>query len=431
MHERLATPGTAVLSISGLFSEGEARRLVQERFGRLRGRSTPSADRLALPRQTSERFTASVDPRAKAPLAFYAWPLPKTPEALRTTFAVISQILTDSPRLEASGASGRPDIDDVRAWLLPVAGPTALAVELRVNPRSNVDKARSQLERELERLGNTGPSEAELAKARAKLASELESELDLAISRAPALGRSELETGDATSILRAGQRYARVSSFDVRQAVRNYSTETRRTSVEIYPPGWPQDLPPTVVRREHIVKAGENLIQIAKRYHSSVDAIAAANRIRSHRFIFPGQALIIPIKTADLERAKKRSYTVKAGDTLTGIAARHGVTTRALAEANGRRRNRPIRTGETLTIPEAPRKQTSSAGTKLELRQHRVKRGDSLLGLARRYGVSAADIAAANRRKANQPILAGEVLLIPNAGKAAPKNEKVRRGSSP
>lgn len=419
LQARFVAPANAALSISGLFSEREARRFIQEQLGRLSGRSAEPIREEAMLRQTSERFNASVDLRASTPLAFYAWPVPIVPEAELSALRLLAQVLTDSARLRAAPAAGTPDIDDVRAWLLPQQGPTALAVRVRVNARSTVDKAKAALERELERLGGSGPTEAELDSARARIQAELEAELDSASTRAAALAQSALRSGDAARALREPAAYDGVRAIQIRQAARAYISENRRTSVELYPRGWPQDLPPEVVRREHIVKAGENLIQIASRYHSSVEAIAAANRIKTHRFIFPGQELIIPVKTADLERAKKRSYTVKPGDTLMGIAARFGVSTRALAQANRRKRDQPIRIGETLTLPDAPRAALDAQKAKAKLRQHRVKRGDSLLGLARRYGVSAAEIAAANGRKPNQPILAGELLAIPSPARAA------------
>ncbi len=437
LHERFVTPASAVLSISGLFSESDAKRFLQEHFGSLPGRRADAAQEPPLPRQTNERFSAGVDKRASVPLAFYAWPVP-TGDADRSSFQTIAALLTHSARLRAAPASGTPDIDDVRAWVLPQQGPTALAVRLRVNARSTVDKARASLERELARLAGPGPTEMELETARARITAELDSTLDSASARAPALAKAELHSGDARRALHAADALAKIESSDVRQDVRTYLNEMRRTTVELYPPGWPQDLPPEVVRREHIVKAGENLIQIASRYHSSVEAIAAANRIKTHRFIFPGQELIIPVKTADLERAKKRQYTVKSGDTLMGIAARFGVSTRALAEANRRGRNQPIRIGETLVLPEASREEVAAQKAKAKLRRHRVKRGDSLLGLARHYGVSAAEIAAANGRRESQPILAGELLTIPSSSPpsaepsppAAPKGA-ARRGAKP
>jgi zinc protease len=437
LHERFVTPANAVLSMSGLFSEADAKRFLQEHFGRLRARKADAAPEQPLPRQTSERFSAGVDRRASVPLAFYAWPIPAV-DADESSFHTLAELLTTSTRLRAAPASGTADIDDVRAWVLPQRGPTALAVRLRVNARSSVDKARSALERELARLASPGPTEVELETARTRITAELEGMLDSAGARAPALAKAELHTGDARWALRRADALAKIESSDIRQDVRTYLNEMRRTTVELYPPGWPQDLPPEVVRREHIVKAGENLIQIASRYHSSVEAIAAANRIKTHRFIFPGQELIIPVKTADLERAKKRQYTVKSGDTLMGIAARFGVSTRALADANRRRRNQPIRIGETLVLPEASREAVAAQKAKAKLRRHRVKRGDSLLGLARRYGVSAAAIAAANGRPESQPILAGELLAIPNASApsttpsppAAPKRARPR-GSKP
>lgn len=428
LHEDRVHAGSAVLAVSGLFSEADARRWVRRHFGVLpRGSAQRAAEPFEPARQTSERFNASVHPKAKAPLAFYAWSVPTSDDRATTSLGVLGQLMQNSAALSARH-SETPDIDDVRAWVMSSPGPAAFAVRLSVSSRSNIDKARGVLERELSRLSSNGPSHTELERAKTSFGAELLTGLDSAATRAVALGRSELEAGDARRAFGHSGELARVSATDIQKLVREHLVETRRTAVEIYPPGWQQDQPPEIVRRQHIVKPGENLIQIAKRYHSSVEAIASANKIRRHHFIFPGQSLIIPVKTADLERAKRRSYRVKPGDTLIAIAARHGVTAASLAEANARRPNQTLRSGETLTIPDPPRRSSGSTASAPKQRRHRVQRGDSLLGLAKKYGVSAADIAAANGRRPKQPILAGEVLVIPSPparrDSAAPADSK-------
>lgn len=421
LHERRMRVGGAVLSIVGSFPEREARRLIQRSFGRLAARGgVEEATPLPLPRQTSERFNASTSRRATTPVAHYAWPIPPAHTDSGAALRLVAEILAEpeGSRLRSSLSSGDGYARELRVWTFPHVGPSALAIQLWIEPRASVDKARALLEQELHRLGSQGPTEAELLRAKERLERSLTQSLASAASRAALLAEHELWLGDAGLALTEPDRYEALTRAEVRLAAAQHLIETRRTTVEIYPPGWPQDPPPTVIRREHLVKAGENLIQIAQRYHSSVDAIAQANRIRRHRFIFPGQKLIVPVKTADAEQAKRRTYKVKPGDSLSVIARRHGVSTSALAEANRRRKEQRIVIGESLTIPAKPRAQAGRSGQKSKTREHRVGPGDTLSGVAKRYGVSTADLAKANGKDPKRPIRLGESLVIPTSSTA-------------
>src|SRR3954452_12135009 len=86
------------------------------------------------------------------------------------------------------------------------------------------------------------------------------------------------------------------------------------------------------------VQPGDNLITIASRFGVSVDAIVAANALPSRSTIYTGQVLVIPSSgsnPAPPPRTGQTSYKVQSGDTLGGIAVRYGVTTDAIARANG------------------------------------------------------------------------------------------------
>jgi membrane-bound lytic murein transglycosylase D len=78
--------------------------------------------------------------------------------------------------------------------------------------------------------------------------------------------------------------------------------------------------------RRHRVEAGETLTFIAKKYHVTPVAIAEANSLEHRAALDPGQKLIIPAAQAQSE-AKRRlvSYRVRKGDTLLGIADRFSV----------------------------------------------------------------------------------------------------------
>jgi LysM repeat protein len=93
---------------------------------------------------------------------------------------------------------------------------------------------------------------------------------------------------------------------------------------------------------------------------------------------------------AALALAASAGYTVRPGDNLTRIAARHGTTVGAIASLNGIANPDRILAGQTLQLPAGAR---PAAGGGLV---HTVQRGETLSGIAVRYGVPSRTIAQAN-----------------------------------
>lgn len=103
----------------------------------------------------------------------------------------------------------------------------------------------------------------------------------------------------------------------------------------------------------HVVRAGDTLASIAKTYGVSASALARANGISNPDLIRVGQRLVIPRGASGATAAKPatRSYTVRAGDTLNAIARRFGVSAASIAAANGLSNPNRIRIGMVLRIP--------------------------------------------------------------------------------
>lgn len=101
-------------------------------------------------------------------------------------------------------------------------------------------------------------------------------------------------------------------------------------------------------------------------------------------------------------------HTVKAGETLHGIANRAQVSREAIIAANRLEEPFTVRTGQVLAIPRT--------------RRHRVVAGDTAFNLAWRYGVSWGDIAVANNLDAEAKLRRGQTLLIPSVI-APPRDE--------
>lgn len=174
----------------------------------------------------------------------------------------------------------------------------------------------------------------------------------------------------------------------------------------------------------HRVRSGETLSTIASRYGVSIAQLKMTNRIRTN-LIRPGQRLRIPFGGADAVSDTK-IYTVKAGDTLSTIASRYGVSVVRLKRAN-RLSGDSLRIGDRLEIPtqvavsDAPKRVAKS-------RTHRVRSGESLYTIGKRYGVSVDRLKAANGLRRNT-IRVGQELVIParSSGSAAASEGKVHR----
>lgn len=102
----------------------------------------------------------------------------------------------------------------------------------------------------------------------------------------------------------------------------------------------------------HVVQRGENLFRIALRYGVTVDALAAANGLRNANRIYVGQRLTIPTGSSPAPITPSPGiHVVQRGENLFRIALRYGMTTHALAQANGIRNPSLIYVGQTLRVP--------------------------------------------------------------------------------
>ena len=120
--------------------------------------------------------------------------------------------------------------------------------------------------------------------------------------------------------------------------------------------------PPPSGSLSYTVKSGDTLAAIAERFSVSVDAIVAASNLANPDVLSIGQVLTIPTGgstgggtattvTGTTAPAGERSYIVESGDTLSGIAARFGVSVDAIVEANGLESPDSLSVDYVLVIP--------------------------------------------------------------------------------
>ena len=122
------------------------------------------------------------------------------------------------------------------------------------------------------------------------------------------------------------------------------------------------------------------------------------------------RALIVIVLLAASSFAATGGYTVRWGDTLSGIGRRLGVAPSSLAAANGINNLDRIRAGQVLTVPQG--KGTVAVGLTAGV-FHVVRSGETLASIARRFGTTQSALASANGLSNPNRIAIGQRLVVP------------------
>lgn len=150
------------------------------------------------------------------------------------------------------------------------------------------------------------------------------------------------------------------------------------------------------------IRYGDTLSELAIEYNTTVERLVELNNIANPNLIYAGDTLIVP--TSDPSSNITQIYVVQYGDTLSEIAQEYGTTVATLASINNIQNVNLIYVGQIIKIP--------SSSYDMSHRLYVVKRGDTLWGISRRFGVSIARIVMLNRIANPNLIYPGNVLRI-------------------
>ena len=120
----------------------------------------------------------------------------------------------------------------------------------------------------------------------------------------------------------------------------------------------------TVSTTTYRVRSGDTLSAIAARTRTSLATVYSLNHLSARSVIHPGQLIKVRGTTpAATRRAGSAAYTVRPGDTLSGIAVKHGTTLAALLKTNHLSARSVIHPGQRLRVPAKPAKSAPSSNT--------------------------------------------------------------------
>ncbi len=209
----------------------------------------------------------------------------------------------------------------------------------------------------------------------------------------------------------------------------------------------------------HVIKSGDTLGTIAHEYRTSVSALKQANNLRGTT-IRKGRSLMVPMASRsladyrlsiDMRRSMRRRipgsgnkiiYRVRRGDSLWVISRRFGVSVNELARWNGLSKRSVLRPGKRLVIwrGTAPAKAVTPNAAKVATLEgadipagasvHVVRRGDNLWTIARRYRLSARDLAEWNRLDGGALLQPGQTLTLAPAQTRAAEPPAATNGAS-
>ena len=188
----------------------------------------------------------------------------------------------------------------------------------------------------------------------------------------------------------------------------------------------------------YTVRGGDTLSRIAGQFNTTVNKLATLNDIHNVNRIYVGQRLLVrqpaeqqqqqatPKRTENNTTTNSNTYTVKSGDTLSGIAGKFNTTYTQLAQLNHISNPNVIHVGQVLTLHQTTAQNTTNHQESQQNKQvttsangtYTVKSGDTLSQIAARFNTTTSALASTNHISNPNLIEVGQQLRINNSASA-------------
>lgn len=163
----------------------------------------------------------------------------------------------------------------------------------------------------------------------------------------------------------------------------------------------------------YTVQSGDTLSSIASRYGTTVQELVDINGLSNPNLIYPGEVLRIMTNStthgSETRGTGSIVYTVQRGNTLSQIANTYGVTVSHIVEINNIANPNLIYPGQKLRITEST---NTNLNPVIQNNFYTVQRGDTLSGIARRYGISTQYLVRLNGISNPNLIYPGQMLKV-------------------
>ncbi len=160
----------------------------------------------------------------------------------------------------------------------------------------------------------------------------------------------------------------------------------------------------------YTIKSGDTLSGIAQMFSTTTEKLQSLNGIKNPDNISAGATIKV---TGGISGGGSTSaYTIQPGDTLSGIASKYGTTVAAIQSANNIKNADAINAGVTIRIP--------GGGTSTT---YTVQAGDTLSHIANRYNTTVKALQSLNGIKDADTIFAGQTLKVKGAAKKKAKSK--------
>ena len=176
----------------------------------------------------------------------------------------------------------------------------------------------------------------------------------------------------------------------------------------------------------YTVQSGDTLSGIALKFSTTSSKLAQLNSISNPNLIYVGQRLLVnqssnsnssssgqSSSTTTNTETSSASYTVKSGDTLSGIASQYNTTVNQIVSLNQLSNPNLIYVGQVLKLKNSQTTNSSSSSTAATtVGTYTVKAGDTLSAIASRYSTSSSTLASLNSLSNPNLIYVGQVLKV-------------------
>ena len=176
---------------------------------------------------------------------------------------------------------------------------------------------------------------------------------------------------------------------------------------------------------QYTVVDGDTVSGIAARFGLGTATVLTLNGLDSRALIFPGQVLTLTQSGQSIASAASAAddYTVRSGDTISGIAAAHGLKTAEVLAANGLTASSVIYPGQTIHVAAAPTMESAvyvaPVASGAAPATHTIVTGETITAVAHAAGVSVQAVLDANGLGWSSIIYPGQVLTVPSAAPAS------------